>query len=77
MSKLLSSESYPDENRISLFYGQCYVVTEYLLRRKGLPTFIQFLKALTANQMSLDEALQKFYRIRSTLTLHNLAMATA
>jgi len=70
IERLFDSETYPD-NQVQLFYGQSYSVVKYLIERKGLKRYLEFLRDITANGLEMKRALKKHYRFEAQLALEN------
>ena len=68
---ILEAESYPDDDQVDLFYAQSWSLTEFLLRRRNLTTFIEFLRDLGPKGMPLGKALARHFRIPSETALGN------
>ena len=48
---------------MEVFYAQCFSLVDYLIGRRGLPTFLKFLDELALSPRSLALLLDRHYRI--------------
>lgn len=72
LGDVLTAEAYPEEDNVELFYAEAHGVVEFLLERRGVSTFIAFLKDLaTKKDLSIGDALRSHYRFESISALEN------
>ncbi len=72
INKFVKMDEYPEADQVQSFYAQCYSLTNFLVKRKGMKKFLSFVEELLLAPDSLDLLLKRHYRISSTAALGNL-----
>ncbi len=67
---LLTKSTYPARS-LRLFYAQSYSLVEFLIRLKGLDRFLEFTRSVSKEDATLEEALEKSFRIAGIAALQN------
>ncbi len=70
VARLTGLDSYPDGD-VELFYAQSYSLVSWLVRRRGVEHFVEFLRDVSTGRSSLKDALAEHYRLASVLALEN------
>jgi len=72
LSTLLSLEAYPqEEEKVRLFYAECFTLVELLLDVEEMPELIEFARELAASPGLVDILLKRFYQISGRKALEN------
>jgi RNA polymerase sigma factor (sigma-70 family) len=72
LRNLLQASDYPED--VPAFYAQSHSVTEFLVKQKTPPTFVQFL--VKAVDGDLDEAVRTYYGFQSVEALEKVWLAS-
>ncbi len=67
---LLRRRSYP-AGEVEIFYAQSYSLVRYLIEKKSVARFIDFLRDITALGLTVEDALGKRYRTGGETALEN------
>ena len=75
LADLFAATTYP-ETDVSLYYGQSFSITRFLVEQKGLATFINFAKSLDGSTKVLASTLRRVYGFPSITSLEQRWKAT-
>ncbi len=67
---VIGRTDYPSD-RVEVYYGQCFSLTEFLVSLEGLGTFVGFVKDISGSNPSLDSSLRRHYGIAGVTALEN------